>query len=208
MKKIMFDDQYGLTKAVLDGRKTMTRRLILQKDLDYALSQYREEYYNATLDALSDYECLVGYLISEKHSYYKNGETVAIAQAYGTILNELPDRIKEHVIGCYAGSKAWTNKMFVAPWPMPHQIRIADIKVERLQDISEVDCLKEGVWIDSHREVLDDNIYTVDVFGKHYCQWHFPSAREAFSFLIDKVSGKGTWDCNPWVLAYSFKLIK
>ncbi len=206
MKKIMFNDQYGLTKAVLDGRKTMTRRLILQKDLEYALSQYREEYYNATLDALSDHECLVGYLISEKHSYYKNGEIVAVAQAYGAILNELPDRIKEHVIGCYAGSRAWTNKMFVAPWPMPHQIQITNIKVERLQDITDEDCLKEGVRYDDRYWVMG---YKVDnLWNEQHRQSYWHNARGAFAALIDKVSGSGTWGCNPWVLAYSFKLIK
>ena len=32
-------------------------------------------------------------------------------------------------------------------------------------------------------------------------------AREAFALLIDKVSGKGTWESNPWVVAYSFELV-
>lgn len=200
MKKIMFNDRFGLTDAVLQGRKTMTRRLIPQKDLDYALSQYREEYYNATLDALSDYECLVGYLISEKHSYYQNGETVAVAQAYGTILNELPDRIKEHVIGCYAGSKAWTNKMFVAPWPMPHQIRIADIKVERLQDITEYDAHKEGICY--YNCGIDVGFTTLGL------RLRYGSARSAFAALIDQISGKGTWERNPYVFAYTFELFK
>lgn len=67
---------------------------------------------------------------------------------------------------------------------------------------------KDKAKIDSHREVLDDNIYTVDVFWKHYCQWHFPSARESFSFLIDDISGKGTWEENPYVFAYTFELVK
>ena len=35
----------------------------------------------------------------------------------------------------------------------------------------------------------------------------FPTAREAFWYLIDKVSGKGTWESNPLVAAYSFELI-
>ena len=38
MKNIMFNDMYGLTKAVLDGSKTMTRRIVPQKTIDkYAL---------------------------------------------------------------------------------------------------------------------------------------------------------------------------
>lgn len=31
--------------------------------------------------------------------------------------------------------------------------------------------------------------------------------REAFAYLIDMVSGKGTWESNPWVVAYSFELV-
>lgn len=37
---------------------------------------------------------------------------------------------------------------------------------------------------------------------------HYDTAREAFSHLIDKVSGKGTWDRNNWQFAYTFKLVK
>lgn len=35
----------------------------------------------------------------------------------------------------------------------------------------------------------------------------FPTPREAFAALIDKISGKGTWENNPWVVAYSFELV-
>ncbi len=34
------------------------------------------------------------------------------------------------------------------------------------------------------------------------------SPREAFALLIDRVSGKGTWEKNPWVVAYKFELLK
>ena len=40
MKKIMFSDKYGLTEAVLEGRKTMTRRIIKDKKLDFAISHF------------------------------------------------------------------------------------------------------------------------------------------------------------------------
>ena len=36
----------------------------------------------------------------------------------------------------------------------------------------------------------------------------FPSPQRAYADLIDKISGKGTWESNPWVVAYSFELIK
>ena len=37
---------------------------------------------------------------------------------------------------------------------------------------------------------------------------HYPTPREAFAHLIDEVSGKGTWDSNPWVWVYDFELFK
>ena len=45
----MFNDKYGLTRAVLEGRKTQTRRLILSKTIEKA-EQYRVDYFNDTLD--------------------------------------------------------------------------------------------------------------------------------------------------------------
>lgn len=46
MKKIMFNDFYGLTQDVLEGRKTMTRRLISSKELE-RIDEFQVEYYNA-----------------------------------------------------------------------------------------------------------------------------------------------------------------
>lgn len=212
MKKIMFNDRYGLTKAVLEGRKPMTRRIATFEGIrNPMIANVMSE------GPLFGRHCLTdGTEKVVATSAYTLDEIVAVAQSYKD-LGYTKEWVEQHISPNpnakptdpfekkYPG---WSNKMFVpAELNKAHQIKITDIRMERLQDISEDDCLKEGVWIDSHREVLDDNIYTVDVFGKHYCQWHFPSAREAFSFLIDKVSGKGTWERNPWVFVYSFKLI-
>lgn len=52
MKKIMFNDEFGLTKAVLDGRKTMTRRLIPQKVID-AYYDYEDAYCSINFGGVS-----------------------------------------------------------------------------------------------------------------------------------------------------------
>lgn len=41
-----------------------------------------------------------------------------------------------------------------------------------------------------------------------YAKNGFDTPREAFAALIDKVSGKGTWESNPYVWAYEFELMK
>lgn len=83
MKKISFNDKYNLTQAVLDGRKTQTRLIVPQKELD-KISLFQEEYYNATLDKLEGIKLLVHYFFTEKREKlpYDTGEVVAVAQSY------------------------------------------------------------------------------------------------------------------------------
>lgn len=215
MKKIMFDDKYGLTKAVLEGKKTQTRRIVktsdayerVNPDFDWSRSDIKEwnNAFTSRVQNMSENEkkLCFDYLIN--HPKYKVGEIVAVAQSYKDA------GIKpEYIVGyenygtpiTAVQSPGWTNKMFVKPELMPHQIRITDVRVERLQDISDEYCLKEGV------QYIDD----IDLY---YCKLnnckekvYFRSLREAYAVLIDKVSGKGTWDKNPYVFVYDFELIK
>lgn len=193
MKKIMFNGRYGLTEAVLQGRKTMTRRI----------TPYDLHKFDMKEDLL-------------KFSRYKVGEVVAIAQSYKDVGLGIERGIDDGVVlDCGSihfstmaptileRSEGWNNKLFVKANLMPHHIKITDIKVERLQDISDEDCLKEGVqqYKDPFRKIND----------KGYCfvgaTRQYETAIAAFAALIDKVSGKGTWERNPWVFAYEFELI-
>jgi len=215
MQKIMFNDKYGLTAAVLEGRKTMTRRLF--KMTLHTMTE-DDELKKIDPDDVFVNEAGVAYFVfngcgtkvpKENQPAYKIGEVVAVAQSYQAIEKEirslgLPLDLKENI----AKHKGYTNKMFVNASDMPHQIRITDVRVERLQDISDEGCLKEGIVVDAHRQVVSDDIYMFEVNGKHYNQWHFYNPREAFAALIDKVGKKGTWESNPWVYVYSFELVK
>lgn len=189
MQKIMFNDRYGLTNAVIEGRKTMTRRLI------------PDEFFGLTWDTRGNtlvYENEYGDFIDVRHSKYtryKLGEVVAVSQCYNDVVQEFTD------LAFVPGS---TNKMFVRADLMPHQIRITGIRCERLQDISDEDCVKEGVRVGS--QALEYPYYFKDT--KQFLICDYKSPRRAFAALIDKVSGRGTWDRNPWVVVYEFELVK
>lgn len=206
MKKIMFNDKYGLTQAVLEGRKTMTRRLIPQSVLD-SVDQFRIEYYNDTFDALSFKDGIEQMLYVERNLKipFHIQDDVAIAQSYKDIFDEAG--LLNHKDLEASKEKGYTNKLFVKPSMMPHRIKITDIRVERIQDISEEDCLKEGIHKVNYDTFVVDGIYVYDD-GKEDGHYLFDNPREAFAALVDKVSGKGTWDSNPWVMVYIFELIK
>lgn len=215
MKKIMFNDRWGLTQAVLDGRKTVTRRLIPQSVLD-SVDQFRVDYYNATFDAITFKECIEHMIYVERNLKipFHIQDEVAIAQSYNTVIQETFDKGGEFKGSCSIfKSKGLDNKMFVGAELMPHRIKITGIRVEQLQDITDEDCLKEGIHIGNNAPVgvpLCEYIayyYDTDPSRQKKRRW-FNTPREAFAELIDKVSGKGTWNSNPWVLRYEFELIK
>lgn len=226
----MFDDRYCLTKAVLEGRKTMTRRIIQAPETWHGFDVYgfsvnrdnRGEVFDITLlnadgGCIEDVSGNFGMIFPKYHI----NETVAVAQSYknagyasATIQEGRAVRKSVHsedwddyMIGklgeWYIDQLAgWNNKMFTYPEMMPHQIRITDIKVERLRDISDEDMLKEGL---SHIETKWGYWEEVRESLKFYS---YETKRKAFAALIDKVSGKGTWDSNPYCFCYEFELVK
>lgn len=221
MKKIMFNDEFGLTQAVLEGRKTMTRRIIeIDECVRFPIISFRplenwekkvvnsNYVFNEHVYAVYNELDLLCHLVKPR---YEIGEVVAIAQSYMDVdrfhrkgknaayLEYLDSILPE--LKLYPG---WANKMFVKADLMPHHIKITGIKVERLQDISDEDCLKEGI-IHAYTDNDGIKIYHTPHTKRGYLSTDV--AQQSFAFLIDKVSGKGTWESNPYVFCYEFVLV-
>lgn len=217
-EKIMFNDKFGLTQAVLEGRKTMTRRIIkcprtFRGEWVAGFNIHRRH----SDKKIVDWPCMYDadereFDMGEILPKYELGEVVAIAQSYMDVdrfhrkgknaayleyLDSILPELKLH--------PGWTNKMFVKADLMPRHIEFTDRKVERLQDISDEDCLKEGIYEDSGDDEFPPSIFYEFEGNKDN---GFDTPREAFAALIDKVSGKGTWESNPYVWAYEFELMK
>lgn len=141
MKKIMFNDKMCLTHAVIEGRKTQTRRIVSQSLID----KYDEWYDDVCTIAMppgSTIETLRDWLL-RKHTRYRAGEVVAVAQSYR-----------------YCGG------------------------------------------------VNENGIYVQYYAGKGDNACSFENPREAFAYLINKVSRKDVWQENPYVFVYDFELVK
>lgn len=217
----MFNDKFDLNTAVLEGRKTQTRRMITipktWKGKEVFGFQVCKNAVGDWYTELTDDE---GFVI--EGSYIKNqyeiGDIVAIAQSYKDIEDYLPqDPIAldttqgydNFVYHNWQSEAGWNNKMFTKSELMPHQIRITNVRIEHLKDISAEDCKSEGIWFDaefkrwyfgkkgSNHYIISNNLY----------DWKY-NVKVAYSALIDKISGKGTWESNPFVFVYDFELIK
>lgn len=196
MQKIMFNDRYHHTNAVIEERKTRATQIMAGIDFPVNMVMGRVlPDKDGKIYAVANGENIIVKL------RYKVGEVVAVAQRYQDIFDY------SNCVNPYAWEdddkpSGWTNKMLTKAELMPHQIRITGIKCERLQDISEEDCMKEGILGD----VEYDKYEVYGLFGNS--DDGFDTPREAFASLIDKVSGRGTWKRNPWVVAYEFELVK
>lgn len=192
MQKIMFNDKYCLTDSVLAKRKTQTRRIITNKEMLEIIKKFDSP---ASLFLVYDRfvfnpDLRKRFINNRKVMRYQMNETVAIAQSYADITPQADwanCMTRKEEIG-------WNNKMFVCAEDMPHHIRITKIRIERLQEISDEDCIAEGIW-------------------KGLTYWYhglanspYRTAKEAYAALIDKISGKGTWKNNPYVFVYDFEL--
>lgn len=190
----MFNDQYGLTQAVLEGRKTQTRRIAYQEPFKYNCnSGICTEGKDKGKLFINDGNEIVA------KSTYKLGEVVAVAQRYSDIrFNvELPRGITT--------SEGWGNKMFVKSSLMPHQIKITRIRWERLQDISTDDCMKEGIFC-SHIDGIDD-AFSYDATNDSFVKkWWYRTPIEAYKMLSCKLHLH--WGTNPLVFVYDFELVK
>lgn len=89
-------------------------------------------------------------------------------------------------------------------WPSIHMPRefsrltltVTDVRVERLQDCSEADAAAEGVKPWHHGEWFDAGFGSVE--SKRV------PARTLYASLWEEINGKGSWEANPWVAAYTF----
>jgi len=234
MKKIMFSDEFGLTEAVLNREKTMTRRVIKGDYVEVGHSEQKGVFIGKTADGES---------VILPQPAYKVGEEVAIAQEYSFLCgmhvlrnfmrtDALYDKFYQppqegDVLDRMPG---WDNKMFVRADLMPHRICITNIKVERLQDISDEDCCKEGIvhfeWRQYLKQDDDDfgpqqynerDLWSVPLFRESFQnpwgesspeEFAADSAKTAFAVLIFKMMSQKVWRRNPWVYAYEFELVK
>ena len=228
MKKILFNDKYGLTQAVLEGRKTQTRRLIKCRktfkgewvagfNIHIRPSDKKVVGLPCMYDA-DESEFDGGEILPK----YKVGEVVAVAQSYETISNAISEtESKEKAVfyckvmkACFPNAithkdkeeiAGWYNKMFVRGDLMPNQIRITDVRVEKLQEISEDCCLKEGI----QKMLTGCEYYQYSFYDNDKGLWNnYKTPREAFAHLLNKVSRKDVWNENPYVFVYDFELVK
>jgi hypothetical protein len=212
-----------MVRAILDGRKTQTRR-----NIKYT-TEHRGPINPAYLEAHKDHPgwkdiCPYGqpgdllwvrepfcahwgappYDAPQSYRIVTGDELPPIEQENGDFYQPVPSDIMT------IWYEAEGNKPFHMEWKLPDEmprwasritLRITDIRVERLQDISEDDARAEGaMW-------HDGGTYWHSGWRHDYSDVH-ADAYSSFERLWNHINGPGAWDANPWVWAISFERVK
>ena len=149
---------------------------------------------------------------------YKVGETVYLKEPYHVFDEEnnlclykyppkedwMTDKEFSDIVHSLSELKGWHNKLFMPEKYARYFIKITNVRAERLQDISEEDCIREGIT----SYLLDPSkAYThIKEYGIKDYMGGFNTPQEAYAALINKINGKDTWDNNPWVWVYDYEL--
>jgi len=89
--------------------------------------------------------------------------------------------------------------IFMPRWASRLTLYVTDVRVQRLQDISEEDARAEGAYVAKASRRVADDYATMALAGA----W-FHTARAWYADLWDSINGPGSWAANPWVAAYTF----
>jgi len=227
-----------MVRALLDGRKTQTRRVLNPQP--YPFECDGRSYWNASgcvggristsdADLLRLHRWAVGDRRWVKEAF-KIGIDADADDALDPYLS--PDRFvlydppgmldQDYIVPAayeaprtaerkrYTRAKgtpeAWTELGTISPRFMPRwasrlTLSVTEVRVERLQDISEADAVAEGI-----RLMRDGGGMLVgrEGPGKFVTPW--PTAREAFTDIWESIHGANAWDANPWVAAITFEV--
>lgn len=98
----------------------------------------------------------------------------------------------------YGDKVKWENKLFMPSKYARTFIEITAVRAERLQDISDEDCIREGIL-----SKMDNCVYLNGIDNVGYLE-----PKDAYASLINAINGKGTWDSNPYVWVYDYELVQ
>lgn len=206
-----------MVRALLDGRKTQTRRLIPSATVDAYYEyddwcrsvsagvptsrQWEPEYFlertriqpgdrlwvresGQLLREAYEHEPGVGDLYRDAGFYHSADGEIVAARSYDT-------PIREWIDDC---ARINRPSIHMPRWASRLTLTVTDVRVQRLQDISEEDARAEGVECDSDgwRDYL--------MPATQCCA----TATTSYLTLWDSINGAGAWEQNPWIAAYTF----
>lgn len=201
-KPIIFSG--AMVRAILDGRKSQTRRVLKNRNgIDLGIAP----------TVRTDHPKLIAF------DHPKGGPLTCVPWPYAPGDRLWVREAHWFVHGIENGAKTicvmyradgedsgcgFAPSIHMPRWASRLTLTVTDVRVQRLQEISEEDARAEGAH--ERSRIGDDPMHpTWTMTGEG---WRYETPREAFAALWQELHGSGAWDANPWVVAITFSVEK
>ena len=202
----------SMVQAILEGRKTMTRRVIKPQPIRHndvikmpiPLDEYSkkiEEYSKKGFKRIGTEGSISGMLLPEFK--YKIGDILWVREKFR--VNQMPTGFPYHFYTdddyTDKDNEKWKPSLFMPKAACRIFLEITNVRVERLAEISPIDAIKEGIEVEGTNPWYKDYVRNLKFF---------PFANPWFSFrsLWILINGKDSWTLNPWVWVIEFKRVE
>lgn len=217
-----------MVQAILDGRKTMTRRIVkfpvevkqtLQDLPDCALELTRMQ--DGYKDGIRPVFLLdddpnafsvpnrygnPGDILWVRETLYQNGEIGLMYSADTEHIDEdiIPEDFNVRIDKSGNYKFCSIPSIYMEKWACRLFMKVTHVRVERLQDITEEDAIAEGVICYEDCGDFKNYLYN-DIYGD---DMGVLTAKDSFETLWQSINGKESWDDNPWVWVIEFERVE
>ena len=205
MKPIIFSG--SMVKAILEGRKTQTRRVIRNSESDSTI------YWNPIV--VAGYGGWVNEHARPRPCPYSPGDFLWVRETWAQVpasafrhsidVQQTANPSDPTMVAVYregwehSKPSNWKPSIFMPRWASRITLKVEDVRVQRLQDISEAEAIAEGV--------SEPAMFSTDVPGRAGPLMSAPNYRAGFGCLWDSINGKKhPWSANDWVWALIFSV--
>ncbi|MBH1949193.1 morphogenetic protein [Klebsiella pneumoniae] len=192
-----------MVRAILDGRKTQTRRII--KDCTVGRDQI-SKFIQIEKKFIGCYPEDVPELIRECCPYGVPGDSIWVRETwarYNIDQNSHDIAYRATTPEDWPEEGCWRPSIHMPRWASRILLEITDVRVERLNAISEEDAEAEGIDM----EALYDSQDCYDCIADHNMTGR-PTVTGAFKYLWESIYGEEGWKSNPWVWVIEFKRVE
>lgn len=205
MKEVPILFSAPMVQAILSGKKTQTRRIVKQQPHGFGCWVLQGIYWlfpnvNPYMKIKSRWN--PGDILWVRETWY-NDAVFGAPSFYYKADDSFNDQFERHKLG-QVGPFKWKPSIHMPRAACRLFLKVNDVRVERLQDITEEDAIAEGVGAGFQ---MNSGYPDYQHIKNGVCELTQDTAVASYASLWDSINGCGSWDQNPWVWVIEFERI-
>ena len=202
-----------MVQAILDGRKTQTRREFKLKHCNKKMAWANEPY--SVVNDVNFKSQITGEIFIPKNAYGLVGDVLWVRETWAKLNsqyvykadydNGVPANEIELPNGFTVDDAKWKPSIHMPKEACRLRLKIKSIKVERLMDISEQDAIAEGIRQRFGGFINYANPGKIFTETYPFLSRKYSAAQMSYLSLWEKINGENSFEENPWVWVIEFE---